>query len=347
MTSTLVNQHFTTMVVDVVKQHLMTIFRTLILFLALGLLSCGSKKEVVKKTSPDKVVIDSLIITKVPDATPPPSPPDPPVTEEGEIFEMIEVVDEKGNTIAEVESLDEAKELMKEKQNDSINDLSHHQNVSKRFYENHELWEQLLKKHVTESGSVNYKEFQKDGKDLSAYINMLKMGYSKINEYSQEKKLAFWINTYNALTVDLILRHYPIKSIKDIKDPWDQRLWKFGDKWLNLNEIEHKILRKMNEPRIHFAIVCASESCPKLQNEAFTASNLETMLTMSTKDFLSDSSKNEISANSIRLSKIFKWFTKDFKQNGSLIDFLNLYSDVQISNGASKSFKDYNWDLNE
>jgi len=335
------------MVVDVVKQHSMTLFRKLILFLALGLLSCGAKKEVVKKTSPDKIVIDSLIITKVPDATLPPSSSDPPETEEGEIFEMIEVVDEKETIIGEVESLDEAKDLMKEKQNDSINNLSLHQNVSKRFYENHELWEQLLKKHVTESGSVNYKGFQKDAKDLSVYINMLKMGYSKINEYSQEKKLAFWINTYNALTVDLILRHYPIKSIKDIKDPWNQRLWKFGDKWLNLNDIEHKILRKMNEPRIHFAIVCASESCPKLQNEAFKASNLETMLTTSTKAFFSDSSKNEISANSIKLSKIFKWFAKDFKQNGSLIDFLNLYSEVQISNRASKSFKDYNWELNE
>jgi hypothetical protein len=103
----------------------------------------------------------------------------------------------------------------------------------------------------------------------------------------------------------------------------------------------------MNEPRIHFAIVCASESCPKLQNEAFTASNLETLLTNSTKEFLSDSSKNEISTNRIRLSKIFKWFAKDFKQYRNLIDFLNLYSEVQISDTASKSFKDYNWDLNE
>ncbi|WP_431159473.1 DUF547 domain-containing protein, partial [Winogradskyella poriferorum] len=75
--------------------------------------------------------------------------------------------------------------------------------------------------------------------------------------------------------------------IKDIKDPWDQRLWTLGGKWLNLNDIELKSLRKMNEPRIHFAIVCAPESCPKLQNEAFTVSNLEKMLTMSTKDFLS------------------------------------------------------------
>lgn len=322
----------------------MTVLRTFLLLLVFCSISCASKKEVAKKTSPEKVVIDSLIITKVPDQV---TPTPPPIPEEGEIFEMIEVVDDKGTTIAEIESLNEAKDLMKEKQNDSINNLSFHQNVSKRFYENHELWEELLKKYVTEDGSVNYKGFQKDAKDLAVYIKMLKMGYSKINEYSQEKKLAFWINAYNALTVDLILRHYPVKSIKDIKDPWGQRLWKFGDKWLNLNDIEHKILREMGEPRIHFAIVCASESCPKLQNEAFTASNLEELLTKSTKEFLKDNSKNEITKNSLKLSKIFKWFAKDFKQNGSLIDFLNRYTDINISEGARKSYIDYNWNLND
>ena len=89
------------MVVDVAKQNGMTLIRTLILFIALGLFSCGTKKEVVKNTSQDKVVIDSLIITKVPDAT---MPPPPPIPEEGEIFEMIEVTDDKGTTIAEAES---------------------------------------------------------------------------------------------------------------------------------------------------------------------------------------------------------------------------------------------------
>ena len=322
----------------------MTVLRTFLLLLVFCSISCATKKEVVEKTSPEKVVIDSLIIIKVPDQV---TPTPPPIPEERKIFEMIEVVDDKGTTIAEVESLNEVKNLMKEKQKDSINNLSFHQNVSKQFYENHELWEELLKKYVAEDGSVNYKGFQKDAKDLAVYIKMLKMGYSKINEYSQEKILAFWINAYNALTVDLILRHYPVKSIKDIKDPWDQRLWKFGDKWLNLNDIEHKILREMGEPRIHFTIVCASESCPKLQNEAFTASNLEALLTKSTKEFLKDNSKNEITKNSLKLSKIFKWFAKDFKQNGSLIDFLNRYTDINISEGARKSYKDYNWNLND
>ena len=83
--------------------------------------------------------------------------------------------------------------------------------------------------------------------------------------YDGKSALAFWMNAYNALTIDLILRNYPVDSIKDIKNPWDQRLWKLGDKWYNLNQIEHDILRKMDEPRIHFGIVCASFSCPKLQ----------------------------------------------------------------------------------
>ena len=103
----------------------------------------------------------------------------------------------------------------------------------------------------------------------------------------------------------------------------------------------------MNEPRIHFGIVCASYSCPKLQNEAFTALQLDAQLTAATKEFLADPNRNTITSDNIEVSKIFKWFSKDFKQNGSIIDFLNQYSDVQISSKAKTSFKDYNWNLNE
>lgn len=103
----------------------------------------------------------------------------------------------------------------------------------------------------------------------------------------------------------------------------------------------------MDEPRIHFAIVCASVSCPKLQNKAFIASKLEEQLTKATKEFLADSTKNKLSKDDIKISKIFKWFKIDFEQNGSLIDFLNQYSDVTISESAKKSYSDYNWDLND
>ena len=211
---------------------------------------------------------------------------------------------------------------------------------------NHNHWNKLLQKHVSKEGNVNYKGFKNDRLSLTAYIKSLGENMPT-NRWSKEDKLAYWINAYNAMTVDLIIKKYPIKSIRNIFSPWKKRLWKLGKKWYNLNEIEHKILRKMNEPRIHFTIVCASYSCPKLSNKAYVAKDLELQLTKATKDFLSDPERNNLSENNIKLSKIFKWFSNDFKNDGTLIDFLNKYSDIKILNSAKKSFKKYNWDLNE
>jgi len=234
-------------------------------------------------------------------------------------------------------------------QSSTQQNMQFHQELSKRTGPIHLLWDELLQKHVSDDGNVNYKSFKTEHKKLLGYISVL----SKISldDYfltlSEEEHLAFWINAYNALTVDLIIRNYPIKSIKDIKNPWKQRLWKPASLKYNLDEIEHDILRKMNEPRIHFAIVCASYSCPKLQNKAFTAEGLEKQLTTATKEFLADTNRNEISENSIKISKIFDWFSKDFTKNGSLIDFLNQYTDINISPNAKKRYKDYNWALND
>lgn len=211
---------------------------------------------------------------------------------------------------------------------------------------NHTAWNNLLQKYVSNNGNVNYKGFKSNHTALRNYISSLSENLPT-ESWSKNEKLAYWMNAYNAMTVDLIVRNYPLKSIKDIDKPWEQRLWELGDKWYNLEEIEHQILRKMNEPRIHFGIVCASYSCPKLLNEAFEASNVGAQLTKATKEFLSDSKRNNISANKIKLSKIFSWFAKDFKQDGSLIDFLNKYSEITISKNAKKSFKEYIWTLNE
>jgi hypothetical protein len=211
---------------------------------------------------------------------------------------------------------------------------------------NHDLWDRLLKTHVSDNGKVNYQAINKDKTSLDEYINLLSKNTPN-NHWSKNETLAYWINAYNALTVDLIIRNYPVKSIKDIKDPWKQRLWKLGDQWYNLDDIEHHILRKMDEPRIHFAIVCASFSCPKLQNYAFTASNLEAQLTESTKTFLADTNRNIITENELQLSRIFQWFAKDFKQSGSVIDFINAYTDINIHPKAKTAYLEYNWDLNE
>ena len=210
----------------------------------------------------------------------------------------------------------------------------------------HSKWNALLQTHVSDNGNVNYKGFKNDEERLHDYLEYLSENQPKSSSTKNEK-LAYWINAYNAFTIKLIIDNYPIKSIKDIEKPWDKKFIPIGAKLLSLNHIEHEILRKMNEPRIHFAIVCASYSCPKLKNKAYTANRLETQLTNATKGFLADKNRNEISENNLKLSKIFKWFVKDFTVNGSLIDFLNKHSEVKISAKAKKRYVEYNWALNE
>ncbi|MFV0571287.1 MAG: DUF547 domain-containing protein [Xanthomarina gelatinilytica] len=211
---------------------------------------------------------------------------------------------------------------------------------------NDHAYNKLLQKHVNSFGEVNYQAIKTDPQVLQASLE----GFTKTQpdkSWSQEERLVYWINAYNAFTIKLIIDHYPIKSIKDIKNPWDRKFIPIGKNLRSLNEIEHNILRNMKEPRIHFAIVCASKSCPKLWNKAYTASELDLQLTLATEAFLSDNTKNKLAANNIQISKIFKWFSEDFTTNGNLIDFLNLYAPIEISQKAKKSYMDYNWDLNE
>jgi len=209
----------------------------------------------------------------------------------------------------------------------------------------HSTWNSLLKKHVSESGMVDYKGFKNDRAELNKYLKMLS-SQEPTEDWGTNELLAYYINLYNAYTVDLILRNYPVKSIKDIDGPWTTEFVKVGDTEISLGGIENSILRKMNEPRIHFAINCASISCPKLLNEAYTANKVEEQLERVTKEFV-NSDKNEISENSAKLSSIFDWYKKDFKENGTVVDYINQYADTKINTGASISYKEYDWNLNE
>jgi len=145
----------------------------------------------------------------------------------------------------------------------------------------------------------------------------------------------------------LILENYPTESIKDIKNPWGKNWVKTGDGILSLGDIEHKVLRKMNEPRIHFAINCASYSCPKLLNQAFTAEQMERQLHSVTLDFINDVSRNSISREKMLLSNIFKWYKKDFTENGSLADYIKPYTKVKIDTNTDIDYLKYDWNLNE
>ncbi len=211
----------------------------------------------------------------------------------------------------------------------------------------HYSWNLLLKKYVSPNGNVNYMEWKKQGEEqLDNYLSLLLKNPPQ-EFWTKGQKLAYWINTYNAFTVKLILDNYPVKSIRDIKNPWKKEIYVNGDKKYSLEDIEHNILRKMDEPRIHFAINCASKSCPKLENKAFTSYNINQELEKVTKDFLKDSSKNNITKDEIALSKIFLWFAEDFGDTNSLLLFIQKYTDTPITKSTKLSYLTYDWDLNE
>ena len=211
----------------------------------------------------------------------------------------------------------------------------------------HSQWVVLLKKHVNSEGLVDYQGFLKDQKELEAYLKMLAANPPS-ESWTTAELLAYYINTYNAYTVELILQNYPIKSIKDIPGAWTKGRVPIGDKTLSLGGIENSILRKMNEPRIHFAINCASLSCPNLLNEAYVPEKIATQLDEVTRKFI-NSSKNSLSKKEVKLSHIFKWYRKDFQVQGEkdLIGFINQYTQTKIAPNASIDFLEYDWSLNE
>ena len=211
----------------------------------------------------------------------------------------------------------------------------------------HSIWNELLKKYVDEQGMVDYKGFQKDKAGLDEYLSMLSK-QNPTEKWSVQELLAYYINTYNAYTVNLIVENYPVKSIKDINGPWTRGIVPIGDTDLSLGGIENGILRKMNEPRIHFAINCASNSCPKLLNEAFVPSKIDRQLERVTKEFI-NSDKNDIRSQNPKLSSIFDWYRKDFIVNGKVdvIAYINRYSDTKIALETSIEYKNYDWNLNE
>jgi hypothetical protein len=222
----------------------------------------------------------------------------------------------------------------------------------------YEAWTALVKKHVDSEGMVDYKGFIKDTPALQSFLDMLSADPPG-EQWSQEDQIAYWLNAYNAFTIKLIVDHYPVKSIKDIgpkhqiifvNTPWDKKFFKIGDKSMSLNFIEHRILRQdFKEPRIHFALNCASMSCPKLRREAYNGQQLNEQLTDQAKEFLRDKKRNEVDAKNPKLSAIFDFYGSDMKKwsGKSLIGFINIYSPIQINENAEIEYLDYDWSLNE
>lgn len=239
----------------------------------------------------------------------------------------------------------------------------------------HEKYNALLDKHVVTidggaSTQVDYKGFKRDQSQLSSYLDQLAAVPPRtFDSWDQNTQLAFLINAYNAYTIDLILTEYPeLESIRDLgnffSSPWDKEIAPLLGKSRSLDDIEHNLIRgdnKYSEPRIHFAVNCASVGCPALREEAYVGERLDAQLDMQTKRFLSDSSRNKIENETLYLSKIFSWYKGDFEKNwkdtNSVFEFILLYTDAMalssaqvdlIKNGtADIDYLEYDWSLND
>ena len=228
----------------------------------------------------------------------------------------------------------------------------------------HGAWHTLLQRYVDQDGMVNYQRLKASKPDmaaLDAYINTLSTGNLKASS-KRESKLAFWINAYNAVTLHGILREYPTKSIRKHTSRfggyniWHDYQLLVGSQTISLDSIEHKVLRKMNEPRIHFAIVCASIGCPRLLNEAYVADRLEEQLERNAKDFFTRSRNFRYDSAKRRfyLSAILDWFATDFGRNraAQLKTIAKWLPSTQARKAAEEnavrvSYLSYDWDLNE
>jgi Protein of unknown function, DUF547 len=252
------------------------------------------------------------------------------------------------------------------------------------FDHSHSEFNQLLNTTVVEKGfqtSVDYDQLKENLEKLDRYLaNIEAVTKLDFDKWNKKQQMAFLINAYNAFTLKLILNNYPeIKSIRDlggliISSPWDKKFFTlFGEK-SSLGYIEHDLLREnYNEPRIHFAVNCASKGCPALQKKAFVGNKLDQQLEYATIQFMRDPERNRYNSEKkrIEISSIFKWFGGDFTKSGSLQNFIATYisddpevqkllkddpkfsnnaSDIQNSLRQSKIgiiYLDYDWSLNK
>ena len=229
----------------------------------------------------------------------------------------------------------------------------------------HTLWNELLKKYVDKNGRVDYKSWHSSGIDttkLDKYLQQLSSASGATDNRSKpEHRLSFWINAYNAITVKGILREYPTTSIRNHTPKlWGYHIWHdlklyVGRRPISLDEIEHQVLRKMDEPRIHFAIVCASIGCPRLLNEAYVADQIDDQLTRNATDFFSrkQNFRYDPVGKRFYVSAILDWFDEDFGsgQNEVLKRIAIWLPSDSAKNAANRnavsvSYLDYNWKLN-
>jgi hypothetical protein len=228
---------------------------------------------------------------------------------------------------------------------------------------NFDLWDALLKKYVNDQGRVNYVAWKRDEPDvLTKWLSGIAT-LQVFEDAGAEDQLALWINLYNAFTVATILETYPVKSVlpKVVGIPnwiaffrfFQRRIYIVAGKNYSLAEIENKILReKLQEPRIHFAIVCASIGCPNLRAGAYYPEKVSEQLEEDARRFINNAEKVKYDAasNILYCSKIFKWYRQDFlKVAPSLPEYIGSYlnSSLPLTSSTPIEYLYYDWNLNQ
>ncbi|OED40805.1 hypothetical protein ACH42_15665 [Endozoicomonas sp. (ex Bugula neritina AB1)] len=231
-------------------------------------------------------------------------------------------------------------------------------NSSKKVI-NHESWQSILNDYLlvqAYGSSFKYGKISKDDdKKLDDYIRQ--MTSIDPRQYNKAEQKAYWINLYNALTVDLIIENYPVQSITKIGSwfsfgPWDEVITEVASQDLTLNDIEHRILRPLwNDKRIHYAVNCASQGCPDLASKAYTGANVEQLLEEQAERFIRQEKGVSWVDGKLILSRIYEWYSTDFGNNSELMAHISKYSTGNQKRRLLKytgvSGFQYNWNLNE
>jgi hypothetical protein len=221
-------------------------------------------------------------------------------------------------------------------------------------------YDSLLERYVVDDRWIDYAAWHASDEDRSALENYIDtLAAEDLFSLGRDEQIAAWINLYNAVTVDLILDNYPVDSIKDLDSPWGAGRVTVAGRVLSLDDIEHRILRvDFDEPRIHFALNCASVSCPPLDYRAYRAEDLDaqldavTLRALNADDWLDASGcPGAYGSGEIRVSKIFDWFADDFGGEEGIRAFLAEFRpDLRFrlaNTGCSLEAMDYDWSLNE
>jgi hypothetical protein len=249
--------------------------------------------------------------------------------------------------------------------------------ASAAFDTSHAAWNTLLKQHVVlisngNASQLDYAGMAKDKAALTAYLAQVSaVSSAEFESWDRDQRLAFLINAYNANTVALILSKYPkLASIKDLgsvfSSPWKKPVVKLFGKEVSLDDIEHGMIRvpgAYDDPRVHFAVNCASVGCPMLREEAYVAERLNEQLEQQANRFLSDHSRNrwDAASQSLEVSQIFEWYGGDFTQSkrgyASLADFFAQHAAALSDDSAAQAkiktqtasirFLEYDWKLND